>query len=252
MPLTFLVVTALKSPADLITKPAFALPDTIRWQNFIDGWHRTNIGVYLKNTLFVCMVKVPLGIFIEALAAFALSRLYFKRSNLIFMILLLGMMIPVQVTLVPLNQMMTKLRLVNTYSGIITIQSGFGFLFGLLVLRGFMKTIPKELDESARIDDCNDFRLFWSIILPLVKPALAALLILDFLGTWNELLLSSIFVNANEMRMISYGLMTFFGQFDVDYTLLCASVLMSIIPIMVVYLYFQKHFVSGLAGSVKG
>ena len=252
MPLTFLVITSLKSPEDLIRMPAFALPNNIRWQNFIDGWNRANLSVYIKNTTFISVIKVPLGILIEALAAFALTRLYFKRNTLIFMLLLVGMMIPAQVTLIPLNQMMTKLRLVNTYFGIIWIYLGFGFSFGLLVLRGFMKSIPKELDEAARIDGCNNLRLFICIILPLVKPAIASLLILDFLGTWNELLLSSIFLNANAKRMVSYGLMTFFGQFDVDYTLLCASVLMSIVPIMIVYLYFQKYFVQGMAGSVKG
>jgi raffinose/stachyose/melibiose transport system permease protein len=252
MPLAFLVITSVKSPEDLIRIPAFAFPDKIRWQNFVDGWNRAGLSIYLKNTIFISIIKVPLGIFIEALAAFALTRLYFKRSNQIFMILLIGMMIPVQVTLIPLNQMMTELKLGNTYFGIIFIYLAFGFSFGLLVLRGFMKSIPKELDESAKIDGCSNFRLFTSIILPLIKPAVASLLILDFLGTWNELLLSSIFLNANEKRMVSYGLMTFFGQFDVDYTLLCASVLMSIVPIMGVYLYFQKYFVKGMAGSVKG
>jgi raffinose/stachyose/melibiose transport system permease protein len=251
-PLLFLVLTAVKEPSDFYVRSPFALPNAIRWRNFTDGFVKSGLGIFMKNSSVICLIKVPLGIFIEALAAFALTRLNLKRNNLIFMFFLIGMMIPMQVTLVPLNVMLTKYKLINTYLGIIIVYLGFGLSFGILVLRGFMRSLPGDLDEAARIDGCGNFRLFLSIILPNTKPALSSLLIIDFLATWNEYLLSNIFLNEHYMRMVPAGLMAFFGQFGVDYTLLSASVIISVIPVLVVYLYFQKYFVEGMAGSIKG
>ena len=168
------------------------------------------------------------------------------------MFFFVGMMIPMQVTLVPLNRMLTGAELINTYPGIIFVYLGFGLSYGILVLRGFMKAIPKDIDEAALIDGCGSFRLFWSIILPITKPAIATLVIMDFLSTWNELLLSSIFLTDDTMRTIPTGLMGFFGQFGVDYTLLSASVLISVLPVLIVYIFFQKYFVEGMSGAVKG
>jgi raffinose/stachyose/melibiose transport system permease protein len=189
---------------------------------------------------------------VEALAAFALTRMDLKGSVTIFMVFLVGMMIPMQATLVPLNVFLNKFRLVNTYPGIILVYIGFGIPFGILILRGFFRTIPKELDEAAVIDGCGDGQRFLRVILPLSKPAVAALLILDFLSTWNEFLLAQIFLTKDSMKTITTGLMTFVGQHLTDYTLLNAGVVLSMIPSIVVYIVFQKQFVSGVAGAVKG
>lgn len=252
LPLLYLFFTALKPHADFYSRSIIALPASIRWANFGDAWNRAGLGIYIKNSLVISIIKVPLGILIEALAAFALTRLYFKHKNLIFMFFLVGMMLPMQVTLVPLNSLLNKMNLINTYTGIFIIYLGFGLSYGILILRGFMRTIPIEIDESARIDGCSDLRLFWNIILPIAKPAVVTLLIMDFLATWNEFLLSSLFLTRNNMRTIPSGLMTFFGQYGVDYTLLSAAVLITIIPVLVLFLHFQKYFVEGLVGAVKG
>jgi raffinose/stachyose/melibiose transport system permease protein len=252
LPLFYLFLTALKSPADFYGKSPLAFPSSIRWINFVESWEKAGLRIYIKNSLIISIVKVPLGILIEALAAFALTRLDFKYKNGLFIFFLVGMMIPMQVTLVPLNKLLLKFNLINTYTGIIIVYFGFGLSYGILIMRGFMRTIPIEIDESAKIDGCNNLRLFWNIILPIAKPAVLTLLIMDFLHTWNEFLLASLFLTKNVMRTVPTGLMVFFGQHGVDYTLLSAAVLISIIPILVVFLYFQKYFVKGLAGAVKG
>jgi len=235
-----------------MTSPFYALPNPFHWENFSKAWNQGNMGLYMKNTLIICLVKVPLGILIEALAAYSLTRMVFKWNNLLFAFFLVGMMIPMQATLVPLNMFLNKTHLVSTYPGIFLIYIGFGIPFGILILRGFFRTIPKEIDESAVIDGCGEMGKFLRIILPLSMPAVATLVIFDFMATWNEFLLAQIFITKDTMRTITTGLMAFKGEHSADYTLMNAGVLISILPSLIVYLLFQKYFVSGLAGSVKG
>jgi raffinose/stachyose/melibiose transport system permease protein len=252
IPIVFIAFTALKSNADLLSHPVYALPEKLQWDNFSKAWGQGKIGMYMQNTIIICLVKVPLGILIEALAAFALTRLDFKWSNPMFTFFLVGMMIPIQATLVPLNIFLNAAHLVSTYPGIILVYVGFGIPFGILILRGFFRTIPKELDEAALIDGCGVMGKFFRIIVPLSMPAVATLVIFDFMSTWNEFLLAQIFITKDTMKTITTGLLSFKGEHSTDYTLLNAAVLISIIPILIVYLSFQKHFVNGLAGSVKG
>ncbi|REK68040.1 MAG: carbohydrate ABC transporter permease [Cohnella sp.] len=252
VPIVFIAFTALKSRSDLLTSPFYALPEKFQWGNFAKAWNQGKMGIYMKNTALISVIKVPLGILVEALAAFALTRLNFKWSNAMFAFFLIGMMIPMQATLVPLNIFLNKTHLVSTYPGIILIYIGFGIPFGILILRGFFRTIPKEIDEAALIDGCGDIGKFFRVILPLSMPAIATLVILDFMATWNEFLLAQIFITKDSMRTITTGLLSFRGEHSTDYTLMNAGVLLSIIPILVVYLLFQKYFVSGLTGSVKG
>ena len=162
----------------------------------------------MRNGLFVSFVKVPLGIFVEAMAAFALTRLPIKGKTLIFLYFLLGMMLPAQVALVPINIVFNKLHLTNTYFGLFYVYIGFGTGFGILILRGFFKTIPEELDDAAKIDGCNRWQLFTRIILPISKPAIATLFIIDFLGTWNEFILASVIIYDNNMKTVSPALNT--------------------------------------------
>lgn len=250
IPILFIAMTALKSNADLMKNPVYAFPETLQWSNFAKAWDK--MSVYLRNSLLISVVKVPLGILIEALAAYALTRMNFKWAGGLFAFFLIGMMVPFQATLVPLNMMMNYFGLTNTYPGIFIIYIGFGIPFGIMVLRGFLRSIPKELDESAFIDGCGELGKFFRIIVPIAMPAIATLIILDFLSTWNEFLLAQIFITKDSMQPVTAGLLTFQGQHSNNYTLLSAGVLLSIVPILTVYLFFQRYFVAGMAGAVKG
>lgn len=207
--------------------------------------------MYMKNDLIVSGLKVPLGIFIEALAAFALTRLKMRHRTGVFVFFLVGMMLPLQTALVPINVIYSKLGLLNTYFGLFYVYIGFGISFGILILRGFFRGIPREMDEAAYIDGCSKWQLFYRIILPVAKPAVATLVITDFLATWNEYLLGSVIINDNTMKTVPVGLMTFVGEHGTDYGYLCAGVLISLIPVLTVYLIFQRYFVEGMAGAVK-
>lgn len=252
IPMFTLIATALKSRQDFYSNISlFALPENIAWSNFSDAVTRGRLLTYMKNDLIISGLKVPLGIFIEALAAFALTRLEIKHKTGIFVFFLIGMMLPLQTALVPINVIYSKLNLLNTYFGLFYVYVGFGISFGILILRGFFMGIPKDIDEAAFIDGCTKWRLFWNIILPIAKPAIATLIITDFLSTWNEYLLASVIINDNSMKTVPVGLMTFVGEYGTDYGFLCAGVLLSVIPVLAVYLVFQRYFVEGISGAVK-
>lgn len=205
----------------------------------------------MVNGLIICVLKVPLGIFVEALAAFAMTRLNVKHKTAIFIFFLVGMMLPMQSALVPINVVFSKLKLLNTYFGLFYVYVGFGISYGILILRGFFRGIPNEIDEAATLDGCSKWQLLWRIILPIAKPAVATLVITDFLATWNEYLLASVIINDNTKKTVPVGLMTFVGEHGTDYGFLCAGVLMSVIPVLTVYLIFQRHFVEGMSGAIK-
>jgi raffinose/stachyose/melibiose transport system permease protein len=251
-PVYTLLATAIKSKQDFYNNIGlFGMPARIAWNNFRDAFVRGRLFQYMTNDLLICVLKVPLGILAEALAAFAITRLDIKHKTGIFIFFIVGMMLPFQAALVPINVIFSRLGLLNTYAGLFYVYVGFGISYGILVLRGFFRTIPKDIDDAALIDGCGKLRLFWNIIIPISKPAVATLVITDFLATWNEYLLAMVIINDNAKKTVPVGLMTFVGEHGTDYGLLCAGVLISLLPVLLVYLLFQRHFVEGLSGSVK-
>jgi raffinose/stachyose/melibiose transport system permease protein len=252
VPIYTLIATAIKTKQDFYNgESLFSSPSKIAWTNFPDAFIQGRLFMYMRNDLLICCLKVPLGILVEALAAFALTRLNVKFKTGIFIFFLIGMMLPFQVALVPINIIYSRLNLLNTYFGLFYVYIGFGISLGILVLRGFFRTIPKDIDDAALIDGCSKLRLFWNIIVPISKPAIATLIIMDFLSTWNEYLLAMVIINDNNKKTVPVGLMTFVGEFSTDYSLLCAGTLITLVPVIIVYLVFQRHFVEGMAGSVK-
>lgn len=229
----------------------FQLPEEIAWENYINAMTQGRLFIYMKNDLIISFLKVPLGILVGSLAAFALTRLNIKHSTGIFVFFLIGMMLPMQTALVPINIIYSKLNLLNTYFGLFYVYIGFGLSYCILIMRGFMRGIPKDIDEAAYIDGCTKWQLFSRIIFPVSKPAIATLFITDFLSTWNEYLLASVIINDNSMKTVPVGIMTFVGEHGTDYGYLCAGVLVAVIPVMAVYLVFQRYFVEGMAGAVK-
>ena len=218
VPIFTLVATALKHKKDFMSGLSlFQLPAEIAWDNFTNAMTQGRLFVYMKNDLIVSFLKVPLGIFVGALASFALTRLNVKHRTGLFIFFLIGMMLPMQTALVPINIIYSKLHLLNTYFGLFYVYVGFGISYCILIMRGFMLGIPKELDEAAYIDGCTKWQLFSRVLLPVCKPAIATLFITDFLATWNEYLLASVIINDNKMKTVPVGLMTFVGEHGTDY-----------------------------------
>ena len=252
IPILTLFLTAIKSKSDFISGLGlFEIPQRIAWENFSNALVNGRMFTYMKNDLIICFLKVPLGIFVSAMIAFALTRLNLKHATGWFIFFLIGMMLPMQIALVPISIIYNKLNLTNTYFGLFYVYIGFGISFMVLILRGFMNSIPKAIDEAAFIDGASKWQTFIYIILPICKPSIATLFITDFLSTWNEYLLASVIINDNSLKTVPTGLLAFVGEHGTDYGYLCAGVLISVIPVMIVYLSFQRYFVEGMAGAVK-
>lgn len=250
-PVFLLVVTAMKSPAEFAHGDTFALPQTVQWSNFVRAW-AAGVQTYFLNSLLMTVIKVPVGVVIAALASFALVFMPMRGSRQMFGLFLVGLVVPIQMTLVPLTVLLRNLGLLDNLVGLFWLYLGFGLPFTILVLRGFMRTLPRELIEAAVIDGCSWFGVFRRVVLPLCRPALLALLIFDGISTWNEFILAQIFLRTDSNRTLPLGLMNFQTEFSTAYELLAAAQLITIAPLLIVYLIFQRHFVHGLAGSVKG
>jgi len=253
LPVIAVISTSVRSQGDLLGGGIFSLPKKIHWENFAKAWVTGDFSTYFKNSLFVIFTKVPLGILIAALASYPLAKMKFPGNGWIFLFFLVGLAVPVQVALQPLVVMMRELGIANTLFALMPPYVAFGLPLQILVLRGFFRLVPTELIEAARVDGASEFTIFWRIIVPLSVPALAALAIIDALATWNEFLLALVLISSKDQRTVPLGLMQFQGEHSSQYTLLMAGVLISIIPVLVIFLFLQRYFVTGLtAGAVKG
>lgn len=253
MPFVTVFLSALRSQGDLISRGIFAIPKTWQWANFVKAWNTGDFAIYFRNSLFLIAVKVPIGILIASLAAYPLARMRFRLSMPIFIFFLAGLAIPVQVTLQPLLVMMKQIGISNSLFALIPPYIAFGLPFQIFVMRGFFRLIPSELLEAARIDGASEFTAFWRIMLPLSLPALATLAIIDVLATWNEFLIALVLISANEARTVPLGLLQFQGEHSSNYVLLMAGIVISIVPVIVVFIFLQRYFIAGLtSGAVKG
>jgi raffinose/stachyose/melibiose transport system permease protein len=249
-PIIMLLFTALKSSGEFAINGALAIPQSIEWSNFSEAWD-TGVKDYFLNSLIITVIKVPLGVTIEAMAAFALTHMNFRWAGKVFVFILIGLIVPIQMALVPLTILMNALNLIDTRTGLTLLYLGFGVPFGVLVMRGFFRTIPTALMEAAKIDGCSYLRMFFQIALPLALPAVLSLCILDGVATWNEFILAQIFLRSDELRTLPLGLVNFSTQFSTEYTQLAAAVLIALAPLVLVFIFFQRYFVSGMAGAVK-
>jgi len=253
LPLVVMVFTSLKSRHELLIGSPFLPPRELSFQNYADAWRRGHLAEYGLNSMVIAFVKVPVGLFISSLAAFALTRLRFPFRKAIFLFIVVGALIPVQIALSPLFAMVLKAGLLNTYAGVLLPYIAFGIPYQVFLLRGFFASIPRELDEAAAIDGCSAFRFYWRVLLPLSLPALAALAILDFVGTWNEFSIALVMLQSQSAWTLPLALQSFQGLYGNNYNQLTAAILMSVLPVVIVYLIFQRYFVAGLTtGAVKG
>ncbi|NJN84613.1 MAG: carbohydrate ABC transporter permease [Caldilineaceae bacterium] len=251
-PFLIIVLTSVRSMGDLISNGVFAWPEEFVFANFSRAWNIGGFSTYFRNSLTLIIMKVPLGIVIASLAAYPLAKMDFRFNNLIFIFFLVGIAIPVHVTLTPLLVMMKQIGIQGTLFALIPPYVVFGLPFQIFVMRGFFRTVPSELLEAARMDGSSEWGAFWRILMPLSAPALATLFIIDALATWNELLMALVLISASKWRTVPAGLLQFQGEFSSQYTQLMAGVLISITPVVMLYIFLQRYMVAGLtAGALK-
>ena len=228
-------------------------PEHPHWENYLFAWTKANFGLYFLNSLFYTVTVVLGVILIASMAAYAFSRLQFPGRNILFLILISTMMIPIPGSFIALYVLLNKLHLVDTRLGYILPQINGGLALGIFLLKTFFDDLPKELEDSARIDGCGPFRVYWYIALPLAKPAIAVLAIFNILAVWNEYLLAMLVLGDKAKMPLQRGLMVFQGAHITQYPLLMAGIIITILPVLVIYLLLQKNIIKGItAGAVKG
>jgi raffinose/stachyose/melibiose transport system permease protein len=253
IPFILMIFTSLKTNAEINSGSSFALPLDPAWNNYPDALKRGGFAGSIVNSLVISLIKVPLGLIIAALAAFALARLRFRWQKLVLALIVMGTMVPIQVAIAPVFRIILNMGLLNSTAGLLLPYIAFGIPFQVFVLYGFFRAIPFELDEAAKIDGASTLGLFWKVILPLARPALGALFILDFVATWNEFSIAVAILHDQRAYTVPLALQNFNSQYQSAYGQLNAAIVMSIVPVLIVFLLFQRSFVSGaFSGAVKG
>ena len=251
LPLVWMLLSSLKTKAEIFVYPIEWLPRVPRYRNYPDALASAPFGMYFLNSGFIGIVVTLSTLCFSSLAGYGFAKFEFPGRDIAFIFILSTMMIPFQVIMIPLYLLTQRLGWLDSYPGLIV--PGALTAFGVFLMRQFSLTIPDEYLDAARIDGCSEFRIWWMIAVPLCKPALSALAILTFLGSWNNLLWPLIITTKDHLRTLPLGLALFQTEYVTDYGLLMAGSVLASLPIVVLFLVFQKEFVQGIVMSgIKG
>jgi raffinose/stachyose/melibiose transport system permease protein len=251
-PLLLTWFTSFKTDQQQLANPyGLPLPPTL--DNLREAWTVGRFSVYFKNSVVISIVDVIGMVIISSLAGYAFARLHFPGQKILLYVLLIGLTIPVAAIIIPLYLTMRDFRLLNTYGSVIVADIALAAPIFVFIMRAFFKDLPGELEDAARVDGANELQIFWQIMLPLARPGLMTVALLEFLWSWNDLLLPLVFLVSDELRTLPVGMLFFQGRFTIDYGLMSAGVLIISLPVTILFLIFQRDFVKGLAsGALKG
>ncbi|WP_134682842.1 carbohydrate ABC transporter permease [Brevibacillus migulae] len=248
VPFLWMLSTSLKEPAKIFVFPPEFFPSSIRIENYTEVLENTPFHLFYWNSLYIAVLVTIGTIFFASLAGYAFARIPFKGRNLVFLILLSTMMIPNEVTSIPMFLFMRMLGFINTHVPLIVLPIfGAGGIFGIFVMRQFFLAIPKELEEAAMIDGCSRWRIYWSIMLPLARPAIATLTIFTFLTSWNDFYDPLIFLNDRELMTLPLALSLFTDEAGTAWHHLMSASVMATLPLLIVFFFAQKQFIEGVS-----
>lgn len=252
-PLALLIITSLRPLSDFISNGPLSWPQTFTLQNFADAWAIGNFAATYRNSFLLFLLKVPIGVLISAMLAYALAKLRIRFGTAIMYTVFLGLTIPIYITIVPVFVMMRSVGATDSLIGLVGPYLAFGIPFEVLVLQSFFRQLPDEIIEAAKIDGAGSWRIFFTLVIPLSTPALVTVFILDAVSTWNEFLFALILLSSDANKTIPVGLLNFQGQFSSNNTGLAAGILIAVVPILIAYIFLQRWIVGGLtAGATKG
>jgi multiple sugar transport system permease protein len=242
LPFVWMILSAFKPESEVMALTPTLFPEQWTIENFHNLFVNMNFGLYLKNTIIVVLWSF-VGLFLNAMAGYAFAKFEFKGRNQLFFMVLATMMIPGQVTMIPVYLILNQMQLTNTMAGIVL--PGLVGAFGIFLFRQFMTTIPDELLEAARLDGASELRVFWQIVLPMTKPILAVQGILTFIAGWNSFLWPLIIANDESLYTLSVGLQLLKGQYGGNFALQMAGSTFMVVPIVIIFIIFQKHIIDG-------
>jgi len=250
VPLLWMLSTSLKESGAVFNYPPEWMPSPLVWRNYVEAWNAIPFGRFYLNSIFVALCVTLGQVSTSSMAAYAFARLSFPGRDRIFFCYLTTMMIPSAVTMIPVFVLMRKMGWIDTYFALIV--PGIFSAYGTFMLRQFFMSIPSDLEDAAKIDGCGYVGIFFKIILPLSKPALATLTIFTFMGNWGNFMWPMIVTNSMEMKTLPLGLASFQGLYSTDWTLLMAGSIMVLVPIIVIFVVNQRFFVEGIKLSGFG
>ena len=251
LPFVWMAISSVKTDREVFTVPIQWIPKSYHWDNFVDIWKEIPLATYLENSLLLSVVITFLQVLTGSFAAYGFAKMRFPGRDVLFMGYIATIAVPWQAYMVPQYIMMQKMGLVDTRWSLILIQA-FG-AFGVFLMRQFYLTIPDEVSEAARLDGLSEYGIWFRIMLPLSKPALASLALLTFVNTWNDYMGPFIYLTDNNLWTVQIGLRSFIGQYDAQYAMIMAGSVISVVPILVIFLLGQRYFVRGIATTgMKG
>ncbi|MEH1014355.1 carbohydrate ABC transporter permease [Micromonospora sp. CPCC 206060] len=249
-PLLLVLIGSLRPNADILRAPV-GLPSSFDVSNYTRAWETASISTYFINSLVVTVASVALCVAVSAMAAYALSRWRFRGRALLAAFFLSGLMIPAKLGLLPVFYMFQSMGLIDSRIGLVLLYAAGGIPFSVFVIMGFMRAFPGELEEAARIDGAHEGRLFVSIVLPLMRPALAVVTVFQFAPTWNDFFYPLVLMRSGEKYTIPVGLTRFFGEFAADRGTLFAGLVIALIPLAVVFALATKQIIAGLTAGMS-
>jgi multiple sugar transport system permease protein len=247
VPFVWTVSTALKESQQVFAFPPQWIPHPVVWDNFRVAWTELPFPTFVLNTLFITVVSVVGQVFSASLVAYGFARFRFRGRNALFYLMLSTMMLPAQVTMIPVFLLWRQLHLIDTFAPL-TVPAFFGGgAFTIFLLRQFFLTIPRELDEAAMLDGANPLVIWWKVLLPLSRPAIITVMLLSFLANWDDFMGPLIYLNSMERYTVSVGLRMFQDMFGTQLQLLMAASLIHIVPTILLFLAAQRYFIKGIA-----
>ncbi|SDP32369.1 carbohydrate ABC transporter membrane protein 2, CUT1 family [Litchfieldia salsa] len=252
-PLIWLFFFSLKGDAEIFSNSPFALPESPKWENYVTVWSQGNIDLYFFNSILVTVSAVVLTVLLASFVTFAITRMQWKLNKLVLGLFMVGIMIPVHSTLIPLFQFFMKIHLIDHPLAIILTYTAFNLPLTIMILLGFYYTLPREVEEAAVMDGCSVHRIFFQITLPMTTPVLSTTVIINMIYNWNEFVFVNTFISSDSYKTLTVGIQNFIGQYATDWGAIGATLMISIIPILIMFFFLSNRIVEGIAaGSVKG
>ena len=249
LPLLLVLGNTMRTSREIFKDPT-GFPTSINFDSYVRAWQEANFNVYFFNSLMITVSSVLLATAVSALAAYILGRYTFFGSKFLLVFFMAGLMLPFRLAIVPLFMMLNNMGLVDSRMGVILVYAATGIPFSVFILSSFFRQLPKELSEAARIDGAGEFRIFGQIMLPLVRPALATVTVFQFVPLWNDFFFPLILLRSTEKWTLAVGMTRFFGEFQTDWSTLFAGLVITTLPLIILFLLATKQIIAGLTAGI--
>jgi multiple sugar transport system permease protein len=252
LPFFSALLTSVRTQDEISLNGFWVIPSALTFENFTEAWDRGRVSRYLTNSFIITIPSLIATLFLSSLSAFALARYRFRGNTILYFRFVAGTMLPFQILLLPVFRLANSLQIYNTHWSLIVIHTAFQMGFCTFVLRNFMRTVPTDILDAARVDGCSEFRIYWQMMIPLSLPSMAALATLEFTWIFNDYLWAIILVQDDALKPVTAGLASLQGQFTTNWPVITAGSLIAIVPTVIVFAFLQRYFIQGLTlGSGK-